>query len=46
VFEPSGFDKTYAELDKDVKNSISHRYRSLAKLKEYLLQNTHLLEKN
>ena len=26
VFEPEGFDKTYAELDKEVKNSISHRY--------------------
>lgn len=46
VFEPAGYDKTYAELDKEVKNSISHRYRSLAKLKEYLLQNTHLLEKH
>jgi hypothetical protein len=26
VFEPAGFDRTYAELDKDVKNSISHRF--------------------
>ncbi len=26
VFEPDGFDRTYAELDKDVKNSISHRF--------------------
>ena len=25
VFEPEGFDKTYAELDKDTKNGISHR---------------------
>ena len=25
VFEPEGFDKTYAELDKDTKNAISHR---------------------
>lgn len=37
VFEPQGFDKTYAELDKAVKNSISHRYRSLLKLKEHLI---------
>ena len=25
VFEPEGFDQTYAELDKDTKNKISHR---------------------
>ena len=25
VFEPEGFDQTYAELDKDIKNKISHR---------------------
>lgn len=36
TFLPDGFDLTYAELPKDVKNGISHRGRSLAKLKEYL----------
>lgn len=36
IFEPEGFDKTYAELDKDTKNKISHRYRSLKKLMDYL----------
>ena len=25
VFEPAGFNQTYAELDKDIKNTISHR---------------------
>ena len=25
VFQPDGFDGTYAELDKDTKNGISHR---------------------
>jgi len=25
VFEPAGFDETYAELDKTIKNTISHR---------------------
>lgn len=36
---PDGFDLTYGELDKDVKNSISHRYKSLALLKAYLVAN-------
>lgn len=39
IFEPVGFDKTFAELDKPTKNSISHRYRALAKLKLFLLGN-------
>ena len=26
VFEPAGFAETYAELDKDIKNTISHRW--------------------
>lgn len=26
----------YAEMDKDIKNTISHRYRALEKLKAYL----------
>lgn len=26
VFLPDGYDQTYAELDKAVKNKISHRY--------------------
>ncbi len=36
IFEPVGYEQTYAELDKDVKNSISHRYKALAKVKEFL----------
>jgi inosine triphosphate pyrophosphatase len=36
VFEPDGFDQTYAELDKDVKNGISHRYRALDQLRAFL----------
>lgn len=39
VFLPKGFDQTYAEMSKEVKNSISHRYRSLDKLREYLITN-------
>ncbi len=36
VFEPDGYTTTYAEMDKVEKNKISHRYRALAKLQEYL----------
>ena len=37
IFEPEGFSETYAEMDKAVKNTISHRYRSLDQLRSYLL---------
>lgn len=37
VFQPDGYVETYAEMDKAEKNKISHRYRSLAKLKEYFM---------
>jgi len=35
VFQPEGFNQTYAELDKAVKNSISHRGRALECLKQH-----------
>lgn len=35
-FQPTGFDQTYAEMTKDLKNSISHRGKALAALKEGL----------
>lgn len=35
--QPDGFEETYAEMDKTIKNSISHRYRSLDKLREFLV---------
>jgi inosine triphosphate pyrophosphatase len=38
-FQPKGFDKTYAELPKERKNEISHRFRALDKLKDYFLKN-------
>lgn len=37
IFEPDGFDKTYAEMDKSVKNTISHRYRALDLLRQHLI---------
>lgn len=36
VFLPDGFEVTYAEMDKEVKNGISHRFKALGKVKEYL----------
>ena len=36
IFKPDGYDKTFAELGADIKNSISHRARATQKLAEYL----------
>ena len=36
IFQPDGFEETFAELGMDVKNSISHRGRATQKLIEFL----------
>ena len=36
IFQPDGYDKTFAELGMDIKNRISHRARATAKLAEFL----------
>ena len=36
IFQPEGYDKTFAELGMDVKNHISHRARAVHKLAEFL----------
>lgn len=43
IFVADGFSKTYAELTAEEKNSISHRSKSLAGMKEHLLM--HLKQK-
>lgn len=40
VFEPNGYDKTYAEIAKEEKNKISHRGRALDKVKDFFTQKT------
>ena len=40
IFQPDGYDKTFAELGMDIKNHISHRARAVAKLAEYLKVNS------
>ena len=45
IFIPAGFSKTYAELTAEEKNLISHRARSLAKMKEVLKVKLHFLTK-
>lgn len=40
VFEPFGYGQTYAEMDKELKNTISHRYRALDKLREHLVSHS------
>ncbi|KDQ64057.1 hypothetical protein JAAARDRAFT_27686 [Jaapia argillacea MUCL 33604] len=37
IFEVEGTGKTYAEMDIEEKNALSHRYKALAKVREYLI---------
>jgi len=36
IFKPDGYDKTFAEMRDEEKNSISHRFNAFKKLKEFL----------
>ncbi|ODQ78233.1 hypothetical protein BABINDRAFT_9456 [Babjeviella inositovora NRRL Y-12698] len=38
VFQPKGYTETYAEMSKETKNLISHRYRALDKVRTFLLE--------
>jgi XTP/dITP diphosphohydrolase len=45
IFIPDGFARTYAELTAEEKNLISHRARSLSKMKEVLKEKLNFLTK-
>ena len=38
IFQPDGYDKTFAELGMGIKNHISHRAQAVQKLAEFLLK--------
>ncbi len=38
LFIPDGFDRTFAEMSTEEKNSVSHRARAVKKLADFLLQ--------
>lgn len=41
VFQPDGFDRSFAEMSLDEKNQVSHRARAVQKLVEYLKNVAH-----
>ena len=44
IFEPDGHGQTYAEMEKGLKHSLSHRGRSLAALVSYFTKNADDIE--
>lgn len=40
IFQPDGYDQTFAELGMDIKNHISHRARAVQKLADYFKVNS------
>ncbi|MFV0345018.1 MAG: non-canonical purine NTP diphosphatase [Bacteroidales bacterium] len=40
IFKPDDYDMTFAEMDKDTKNKISHRGRATQKLLQFLMSET------
>ncbi|XP_005104894.1 inosine triphosphate pyrophosphatase [Aplysia californica] len=40
IFQPDGYTQTYAEMDKSIKNTISHRSKALAALRDYFVKSS------
>ena len=39
IFQPTGFTQTFAEMDSEIKNGISHRGKALQQFKAFLESN-------
>ncbi|CAH2079398.1 unnamed protein product [Thlaspi arvense] len=46
VFQPDEYDQTYAEMAKEEKNKISHRYKSLAMVKSHFKEAGYVFQTN
>ncbi|CAK7336207.1 unnamed protein product [Dovyalis caffra] len=46
IFEPDGYDQTYAEMPKDEKNKISHRSKALDLVKSHFVEAEYIFETN
>lgn len=44
-FQPTGYAQTYGEMDSTLKNTISHRFRAIDKLREYFASNDRIESK-
>ena len=40
IFQPDGYEQTYAEMDKETKNRVSQRYKAVQKFIEYVQSNS------
>lgn len=42
-FQPSGYDQTYSEMEKELKNKISHRCKAFQLLRDHFIENPNSL---